>query len=260
MRTGNPVLKPELFQGNFLDQLQSSAASRSTTMTVRGTAVKAGILVAMLATSAVISVGLVRANPQLQTPFIFGGFIGGLAIAIVLAFKPTLSPFLAPVYAIVKGAAVGIISVIYAEQFKTVNVGGVNLIGQAVGLTVAVAGAIALGYSVGLLRLGGTAQKVVIGMTMGVMLFYVAQIGLGLVGIPFLTSVHGSGMIGIGFSLVVIALASFNLIMDFQMAEEGAANGAPKYMEWYVGFGILVTLVWLYLEILRLLSKLNSRN
>ena len=105
MRTGNPVLKPELFQGNFLDQLQSSAATRSTTMTVRGTAVKAGILVAMLATSAVISVGLVRANPQLQTPFIFGGFIGALAIAIVLAFKPTLSPFLAPVYAIVKGSA-----------------------------------------------------------------------------------------------------------------------------------------------------------
>jgi uncharacterized YccA/Bax inhibitor family protein len=160
----------------------------------------------------------------------------------------------------VKGAAVGIISVIYAEQFKQVNVGGVNLIGQAVGLTVAVAGAISIGYAAGILRLGGTAQKVVIGMTMGVMLFYLAQLALGLFGIQFLTSVHGSGMIGIGFSLFVIALASFNLIMDFQMAEEGAENGAPKYMEWYVGFGIMVTLVWLYLEILRLLSKLNSRN
>ena len=260
MRTGNPVLKPELFEGNFLDQLQSSAAARTTTMTVRGTAIKAGILVAILATSAVLSVGLVRANPQLQTPFIFGGFIGALVIALIISFKPTLAPILSPVYAIVKGAAVGIISVIYAEQFKQVNVGGVNLIGQAVGLTVAVAGAISIGYAAGILRLGGTAQKVVIGMTMGVMLFYLAQLALGLFGIQFLTSVHGSGMIGIGFSLFVIALASFNLIMDFQMAEEGAANGAPKYMEWYVGFGIMVTLVWLYLEILRLLSKLNSRN
>lgn len=260
MRTGNPVLKPELFEGNFLDQLQASSAARSTTMTVRGTAIKAAVLIGVLATSAIVSVGLVKANPGLQGLFMFGGIIGALVIALVLSFKPALSPVLAPVYAIVKGAAVGVISMIYAEQFKQVNVGGVNLIGQAVGLTVAVAGAISIGYAAGLLRLGGTAQKVVIGMTMGVMLFYLAQMGLGLFGIPFLTSVHGSGMIGIGFSLFVIALASFNLIMDFQMAEEGAANGAPKFMEWYVGFGIMVTLVWLYLEILRLLSKLNSRN
>jgi uncharacterized YccA/Bax inhibitor family protein len=262
MRTGNPVFKPELFEGNFLDQLRSGTAeaARPTTMTVRGTAIKSGILIAILAATAVMAGGFAQANPAAKLPMMLGGGVLSFIIGLVLMFKPTLSPGLAPVYAVTKGVFVGVVSLAYLSQFQVKVVGPINIVGQAVGLTVAVAGAIAIGYSAGLLRLGGTAQKVVIGATLGLLLFYAAQIVLGLFGIQFLTSVHGSGPIGIAFSLFVIGLASFNLIMDFQMAEEGAANGAPKYMEWYVGFGIMVTLVWLYLEILRLLGKLNSRD
>jgi uncharacterized YccA/Bax inhibitor family protein len=267
-RSSNPVLREEVFRpdqwrGNQVGPLGSSSKSASLpgVMTVQGAAMKTALLTAILAVSAVATATLTVGSPTGTLALVVGGIVAAI-LGLVMYFKPTTSPYLAPAYAVFKGAFVGVLTLLYATKFQFGKAipADLNLIGQAVGLTIAVAGGVSIAYAMRIIRLGSTAKKVIFGMVTGLALFYLAQMLLSLVfNINFLGAVHGSGPIGIGFSIFVIALAALTLVWEFQTVEEGAAAGAPKYMEWYCAYGILVAIVWLYIEILRLLSKLRSK-
>jgi uncharacterized YccA/Bax inhibitor family protein len=178
-------------------------------------------------------------------------FIGGF----VLRAKPRLAPFLAPPFSLAEGIFVGALSYIIPLMYNQVPEG---LIFQALVLTFGILFALLAAFSVGMIRLGGTAMKVITVATVGVMFYYLVGMVLSLIGFSgFLSIAWDAGPIGIGFSLFVVVLASLNLVMDFQFIEAGVQNKAPKHMEWYGAFGLLVTLVWLYIETLRLLAKLR---
>jgi uncharacterized YccA/Bax inhibitor family protein len=184
------------------------------------------------------------------------GAFGGLGVAILLAFKPMWASFLAPIYALLEGAFVGGISAYYSFAFAKVAPG---IVMQAVGLTFGTVIAMYVLYRFGVIKATERFKSIIFTATAGIAVFYLIATVLRMFGIdiPFL---HEGSMLGIGFSLVVVAIAALNLILDFDMIEKGSEMGAPKYMEWYGAFGLLVTIVWLYIEILRLLSKLSSRN
>ncbi len=259
MRTANPTLKPfsEPMRWADLDQ----AEARVTSMTMQGTAVKTGILLAVCAASAVISFGWASTGSAMATPALWGGLAVGLILALAISFKPRMAPFLAPLYAVAEGGLLGVIS-FYAAQFVGSKTGGgtdMNVIFQAVTLTFGIMAAMLIGYASGVLRLGSVAKKMVIGATAGIALTYLLSMMLPMFGVR-IPGIFGSGPIGIGFSLFVIVLASLNLSLDFELIQKGVQSQAPKFMEWYGGFALLTTLVWLYIEILRLLMKLANRD
>jgi uncharacterized YccA/Bax inhibitor family protein len=224
-------------------------------MTVKGTLQKFGFIFLMTMGTAFYSWKEYASGGNV-VPLIIGGAIGGLIIAIVLMFKKEWSPYLAPLYGLCEGLFVGAISAFYNEAFAAK---APNIVINAVGLTFGTAIAMYLLYSFRIIQATQKFKAVVMTATAGIAIFYLITFVLSFFGIqiPFL---HEGSMIGIGFSLFVVAIAALNLILDFDMIEQGAALGAPKYMEWYGAFGLLVTIVWLYLEILRLLSKLSSRD
>ena len=178
-----------------------------------------------------------------------GGAIGGFILALVTIFKKQWSPITAPLYALVEGFFLGAISAVYNAQFQ-------GIVLQAIMLTFGIMFALLFAYRSGLIKATENFKLGVTAATGGIALIYIATLVLRLFGIqvPF---IHDSGLIGIGFSLVVVVIASLNLVLDFDFIESGVEAGAPKYMEWYGAFGLMVTLVWLYLELLRLLSKLR---
>jgi uncharacterized YccA/Bax inhibitor family protein len=178
------------------------------------------------------------------------GAIAGFVVAMVLCFKHNWAPVLAPVYAVLEGLFLGGISAMYAARF-----GGIVF--QAVALTFGTLFALLAAYQAGFIRATEKFKLGIFAATGGIALVYFASIILGFFGVH-IPGIFGSGMVGIGFSIVVVVIAALNLVLDFDMIEQGARAGAPKYMEWYGAFGLMVTLVWLYLEILRLLSKLKD--
>jgi len=184
-------------------------------------------------------------------PWVFGGSIGGLIVALITVFKKQWASISAPVYALLEGLALGGISSIFEAQFP-------GIVMQAVGLTFGTLFCLLLAYKSGMIKATENFKMGVVAATGGIFLVYMVSWVLGMfsVRIPF---IHESGLMGIGFSLFVVVIASLNLVLDFDFIESGAAQGAPKYMEWYAAFGLMVTLVWLYLEILRLLAKLKDR-
>ena len=189
-------------------------------------------------------------------PLILGGAIGGLVIAIILMFKKEWAPYLAPLYALLEGLFIGAVSSFFNQAYP-------GIVMQAVGLTFSVGIGMYFLYAMRIIRATEKFKSVLITATVGIALFYFAIMILRMFSVnidetmPF---VNDSSMYGIGFSLLIVAIAALNLILDFDMIEQGAEMGAPKYMEWYGAFGLMVTFVWLYLEILRLLSKFSSRN
>jgi uncharacterized YccA/Bax inhibitor family protein len=189
-------------------------------------------------------------------PWMIGGAIGGLVIVLILIFKKEWSPYLAPAYAILEGLFVGAISAYYNYAFAESYPG---IVMQAVLLTFGTAIAMFLLYKFRIIQATQKFKAIIFTATAGIALFYAVAMILRIfnIDIPFL---HEGSTLGIVFSLVVVGIAALNLILDFDMIEQGSAMGAPKYMEWYGAFGLLVTIVWLYLEILRLLSKLASRD
>ena len=250
LRSSNPALK----DSTFLDLSSGSVvAGDHATMSLNGTVNKTGLLLLMTVLTAAF------AWSQTMTPtgevapgamgYLLGGAIGGLILALVTIFKKEWSPVTAPLYALVEGLFLGAISAIYNAQFD-------GIVLQAVMLTFGIMFALLFAYRSGLIKATENFKLGVAAATGGIALIYIATIGLGLFGIkiPF---IHESGLIGIGFSLFVVVIASLNLVMDFDFIENGVEAGAPKYMEWYGAFGLMVTLVWLYLELLRLLSKLR---
>jgi uncharacterized YccA/Bax inhibitor family protein len=250
-KSGNPTLSEKRFRDTVLDEV----ITHDNAMTVKGTLQKFGFLMIMVLGTSFYS-WKEFANGGNAMPLILTGAIGGLVVAIVLALKKEWSPFLAPAYALLEGLFVGAISAYYnfafAEQAPFIVM-------NAVGLTLACAVGMYLLYSFKIIQATQKFKAIVMTATAGIAIFYLITWVIGFFGItiPFL---HQGSLIGIGFSLFVVAIAALNLILDFDMIEQGAAFGAPKYMEWYGAFGLLVTIVWLYLEILRLLSKLSSRN
>ena len=246
MRTSNPALNDQAFRGE-------RAAYGEAAMTVQGTVNKTGILlICTVATAAwTWNIFLHTHSPEAVGPLAIAGVIGGLIFAIATIFKKTWAPVTAPLYALCEGLVLGSVSAILELRFPGIAI-------QAVSLTFGTLVCLLLAYRTGIIRVTDKFRLGVVAATGGIALFYLIEMVLGLFHIHF-TAVNGSGAIGIGFSVFVVIIAALNLVLDFDFIESGARAGAPKYMEWYGAFGLLVTLIWLYFEILRLLSKLRSR-
>jgi uncharacterized YccA/Bax inhibitor family protein len=223
-------------------------------MTVRGTLNKFGFLFLMVMGTAFYSWKEFFEGGNVQ-PLLWTGAIGGLIVALVITFKKEWAPYLAPAYALLEGLFVGAISAYYDYAFAEK---APFIIITAVGLTFGTAIAMYLLYSFRIIRATEKFRAIIFTATVGIAIFYLITMVLRMFGmdVPF---IHEGSTFGIIFSLFVVGIAALNLILDFDMIERGAESGAPKYMEWYGAFGLLVTIVWLYLEILRLLSKLSGR-
>lgn len=249
MASGNPTLNESVFLDAGSGQI---VTGNGDAMTLAGTVNKTFILLALLvatATGAWFQLDLVN-NPGGAMPYILVGAIGGLVLALITVFKATWAPVTAPLYALVEGLFIGAISAMYDAQYP-------GIVMQAVGLTFATLAAMLMAYRSGLIQPTENFKLGVVAATGGICLVYLASIVLGLFGIN-MPMIHESGPIGIAFSLFVVTIAALNLVLDFDFIESGVNANAPKHMEWYGAFGLMVTLVWLYIEFLRLLSKLRE--
>ncbi|MGP4078687.1 Bax inhibitor-1/YccA family protein [Pseudalkalibacillus sp. R45] len=242
MRSSNPSLNDKTFS-----RFRGSASSGNA-MTIGGAVNKTFILLVVLMGSAFYSWNEYFSGNMVQH-LLWIGVLGGLVMALITAFVPRISPFTAPAYALLEGLAIGALSAIYESQFR-----GITL--QAALLTISTLLAMLLLYKTGIIKVTKNFRIGVISATMGIFFVYLIDIILRFFGmnVPFL---HETGMIGIIISLVIVGVAALNLVLDFDFIEAGARQQVPKYMEWYAGFGLLVTLVWLYIEMLRLLSKIR---
>jgi uncharacterized YccA/Bax inhibitor family protein len=261
-RSGNPALKafdkPQTLPG---------FGTASKTMTVSGTVNAAFILVSLCAASAVGAWTMLttKESAGAAMPVVVGSMGGGALASIIMWFSKRSSPFLAPIYAVCEGVFLGAVSLFAANQFgRSTEPAATGMVFQAIILTFGIAFSLLAGYKTGLVRVGSTVQRCMCAACGGIMLYFLAGALLPFVGVqmPMFYEMFGwgkSGMIGIGFSGFMLVLASLFLVLDFQAIEAGAAAGAPKYMEWYGAYSLLATLVWIYLEALRLLSKLRER-
>ncbi len=235
------------------DLAPAPPAAATDAMTVNGTVwATAALLVLVVAAGAFgwSSVD-VTADTVSLPGWIFPVVLGAFGVAILTVFKPDLARFTAPVYALLEGAFVGAISGLYNTVYDGIVI-------QAVGLTIGVFAVMLFLYGTRLVKVTEKLRMGILAATGAVVLVYVANMILSLFDaeVPFL---HDTGPVGIGISLVIVAIAAFNLLLDFDFIERGVAAGAPRKMEWYAAFGLLVTIVWLYLELLRLLGKLQGR-
>ena len=251
MRSGNPALKDT----TFLDLSTGTVVARDGgAMSLNGTVNKTGTLLLLAVLTAAFAWSQTLTPTGELAPaasiYLWGGAIGGLVLALVTAFKKTWSPVTAPLYALVEGFFLGAISAIYNARFE-------GIVMQAVLLTFGTMFALLFAYRSGLIKATENFKLGIVAATGGIALVYLATIVLRMFGkdIPM---IHESGIVGIGFSLFVVVIAALNLVLDFDFIESGVEAGAPKYMEWYGAFGLMVTLVWLYVEFLRLLSKLRD--
>lgn len=242
MRTSNPALNKNSFNEDALSGER---------MTLSGAVNKTGILLICVTATAIWSWNRFTTSPDDAWPLLAIGAIGGFIVALVTIFKKTWAPVTAPLYAILEGLALGCISAAYEARFHGIAI-------QAVGLTFGTLFALLLAYRSGLIRATENFKLGVVAATGGIALLYLVELVLGFWGIRF-ASINGAGPIGIGFSVFVVIIAALNLVLDFDFIESGANSGAPKYMEWYAAFGLMVTLIWLYLEILRFLAKSRRR-
>ncbi len=237
-RSSNPALRDQLFYDNLVHGTENK-------MTLQGTINKTLLLLFLVIAAA----ALVWENFVLLMPFILPAAILGFLVAIATIFKPEWSPFTSPVYAVLEGVILGAISAMMNTMYP-------GIVGQAVILTFGVFFLLLVVFSTRLIRVTETFKLVVIGATGAICLLYIANLVLSFFGMP-IGFINEGGWLGIGFSLVVVVVASLNLILDFDYIEKGVEHGLPKHMEWYAAFALLVTLVWLYLEILRLLAKMR---
>ena len=239
LRSGNPALTSKIF-------LELGRADTAYAMTIQGTVNKTGLALLLLMASATLTW-----NSPEASGLIWVGALGGFIVALITIFNKTAAPYTVPVYAVLEGLFLGGISRIFESMYP-------GIVQQAVFLTFGTLGALLLAYRSGLIKATENFKLGVTAATGGIAFVYLVSIVMGFFGIHF-SMIHSSGPMGILFSAFVVVIAALNLVMDFDFIEEGAENGAPKYMEWYGAFGLLVTLIWLYLEILRLLAKLRER-
>jgi len=246
MRTGNPALSDLTFSR------LGSVARTEERMSIQGTTNKAILLLLCVCVTATWIWSFSRAgNPQVVLPLVTLGAIAGFIVALVTVFKPAWAGVTAPLYALLEGLLIGGISAIAEARYPGIVI-------QAVGLTFGTCLALLLAYKSGMIRASVSFKKGIVAATGGIVLFYLISFILGLFGVR-MPLIYGAGPVGIVFSLIVVTIAALNLVLDFDFIEQGTLQGAPKYMEWYGAFALMVTLIWLYLEILRLLMKLRSR-
>lgn len=246
MQSMNPTLTTNTFKGfGYIS---------SDTMTVQGVVWKTMIcLLCVLLTAGWTWMQYYQSggNAAALSPWMYGGAIGGFVLAMVTVFKKEWAPVTAPLYSLVEGLFVGALSAMMEAAFP-------GIVMQAVSLTFGTLFAMLAAYQTGLIRATERFKLGVVAATGGIALVYLVTIVLGFFGIsvPF---VFAGGLFGILFSLFVVVVAALNFILDFDFIEQGARLGAPKYMEWYGSFAMMVTLIWLYIEFLRLLSKIRER-
>ncbi|TMA88149.1 MAG: Bax inhibitor-1/YccA family protein [Deltaproteobacteria bacterium] len=243
MRSGNPALGSETFR-------LPRAAISDDVMTIGGTVNKTALATAILLMTATYTWNLGPADPRVAM-LTMVGVIGGLVMAIATVMRKEWAPYTTPGYAALEGLALGGISIGFESRYP-------GVVSQAVFLTFGTLGALLVAYRSGLIKPTENFKLGVFAATGGIGMVYLIGMVMSFFGarIPL---IHGSGPIGIGFSVVVVGIAALNLVLDFDFIEQGAERRVPKYMEWYGAFGLLVTLVWLYLELVRLLAKLQDR-
>src|SRR5579875_2389466 len=225
LKTSNPALNAKTFEGHV--------AVAGEAMTLQGTVNKTGFLLFCASATAAYTWHLVRVQPESVAAWMWGGLIGGLVFALVTIFKKEWSPVTATIYALCEGLALGGISAVLNTAYPGIAI-------EALGLTAAVTVVMLLLY------------------TCGIFLFYMIDLVMGFFG-HHISLLYSNGPVGIGIGVLIVIVAALNLILDFDFVETGVHAGAAKYMEWYGAFGIMVTLVWMYVEMLRLLSKIRSR-
>ena len=253
-KSSNPVFGKNIFN-------QSVTSTDEGVMTINGTINKTGIMLLIVIFAATftwrkffgaIDPALPGALPEGVIGWMLGGAIGGFILALITIFRPRSAAMTAPIYAVCQGLFLGAISAMFEAQFP-------GLVMRAVSLTFGVFIIMLMLFRSGTIRATEKFRTVIIAATGGIALVYLASFIAGMFGVNF-GFMNGGGLVSIGFSLVVVVVAALNLILDFDMITKGAEARAPGYMEWYGAFGLMVTLIWLYLEMLRLLSKLSSRN
>lgn len=244
-RTGNPGLNDKTFAA------QPLAGAGGERMSVQGAINKSFLLLVVLMIGALWpwSQYLSNGDPAVVGASVLIGAVGGLILALIISFKAPTAPYLAVPYAALEGLAIGGMSALFERRYPGVAI-------QAVALTFGVLATMLFAYKTGLIRATERFRAIVIAATGAIALVYVVALVLSLFHIN-LNWLNDSSPLSIGISLVVVGVAALNLILDFDIIESGAARGAPRYMEWYSAFGLLVTLVWLYMEILRLLAKMR---
>lgn len=239
MRSGNPVLGSQTFQ------TQSSVSDQ---MTISGAVNKTAISLVLL-----VGAGYFTFNAGGMV-FMFPALIGAFIVSLITIFKKEWSPITVPIYALLEGGVLGGISFVFNTQYE-------GIVSTAILLTLSILVALLMAYQSGWIKPTENFKLGIFAATGGIALMYLVNFIMGFFGsgLGVLNPMNSSPM-SIGISVVIVIIAALNLVLDFDFIEEGAERGAPKYMEWYAAFGLLVTLVWLYLEILRLLAKLNSRD
>lgn len=260
--SGNPTLNDSTFDAPARWDDLAERERKATTMTVMGTVNATAILLGVCIGVAVLCWYLITNNPALVTPMWLGGMLGGLVLGLVITFKPRTAPFLSPIYAGLEGAFLAGFSYFIAVRWMPPLEDGspdTGIVFQAVGITFAIFAGMLTGYWTGIIRVGPVVAKIMMTALIGLVLYVVALFLLnGVFGLGLPNLYTSASPMGIGFTAICLGLASLFLILDFQFIEEGAKAGAPKHMEWYGAFGLLVTLVWIYVEVLRLLAKLRS--
>lgn len=244
----NPLLNEKAFRR--VDQLVQAAGE---SMTIEGTINKTAFLLLLVAATAawVWTRYFQTLDPATVMPYMWAGLIIGLVAALVTIFLPAWARISAPVYAAAQGLALGAISAFYEQQLH-------GIVFQAVGLTFGVLAVMLIAYRTGVIKVTDRFRMIVVAATGAIALLYLVSMVLSFfnISIPF---IHQGGTFGIIFSLVVVGIAAMNLALDFDYIQRGVEHGAPKVLEWYAAFGVMVTLIWLYLEILRLLAKIRRR-
>jgi uncharacterized YccA/Bax inhibitor family protein len=252
-RSGNPALNKNTFAATG-----AFAGTESEVMTINGTVNKIFIMLLLVIGGAsyvwnkFFSAYDMQQGIAAVQPWLIGGGIGGFIVAIITVFKQSWARITAPIYALLEGVFLGGLSAIFEAQFQGIVI-------QAVGLTFGVLFVLLLAYRSGWIKVTQNFRLGVVAATGGIALFYLVSFILGMFGVNT-GYLHGTSLLSIGISVVIVIVAALNLVLDFDFIESGAEQGAPKHMEWYAAFGLMVTLIWLYIELLRLLSKLASRD
>lgn len=268
VRTNNPALHANTFsgwtqtKGMELGPASAGIARPASVMTLQGTVNATMILLAITAAFAVATWWMVANQPQAVMGVFIGSMLVGLGMCLLICFKPQTAPWAAPVYAVTEGVFVGAISLVYAKYAAGTKLGGATgtgIILQAGLLTFGIAFALLLAYSSRVIKATENFKLGVVAATGGILVFHLVVMVLRLCGVqvPWLWD---GGIVSIGIAGFIVVIAALNLVLDFDFIEEGSNSGAPKYMEWYGAFGLLVTLVWLYVSLLRLLALLSKRD
>ncbi len=239
------MANPALSEKTLEKVMQSRSVTGEGVMTIHGTINKAGLLMVITVLGAMVGWNSV------SMPLLIGALIGSLVLSLVIIFGPQRAPMLAPMYAFAEGILLGSISLMFSQAYP-------GIITNALILTVSCLGLMLALYRFQIIRASETLRSVLTVAVSAIAVTYLIDMVMSFFG-THIPMIHDNSPIGIGFSLVVTGVAAFSLIMDFDMIERASNQRAPKYMEWYGGFALLVTLVWLYMEILRLLSKLNRK-